>query len=159
MRRWLLLALWTILMATFGWGAVTRSWTTYNADFACSDVLNGPIEFHLRPDSPDGRHRVSLTLQESRPDVAILFGVQFLQHTGFGWVIDIVQKDDQADFSRGIQHRYNLLRVGVMSISELERAHAIREAAQNFDVRAWLEARGWLAPKLVVCEQFGQIES
>ena len=152
-RAALALALCVVLTGGAGWGLLRVEWAPDRPTVACADVFAGTLDLEVPADAR-AEFRLSGTLHGDRPAVVVQH--QIIDANGFGWVNRSLSADGAGEYRTTLPRvpRTHTVRVGLLTPEEHERARRVQEAARAFDLRAYREARGWVAPALRLCQRF-----
>lgn len=154
MLRPILLSLWVMAAGIAGYAGLQAELTRPLPEHRCDEIFAAPLQ--LEPLTSNAPEPYTLTgqLSESRPEVVLSY--QIIDQNGFGWILQRLPSEAPTEHRRRLPNVRNThkVRVGVLATAEAERATIIDQAARSFNVAGWLEAQGWLAPKLALCQTF-----
>lgn len=135
-----------IVLGGIAWLALHLPYTAKSPLVPCTSVISGsPVIVTV------GRQvGLAMTLHVAHPPAVAV--VQILDGNGFGWLARKVPQSSRwhIDLPQD-RYRVRTIRLGLLSVSEAERASIARRAAREFDVSTWVEQRGWDAPHMAVC--------
>ena len=144
----------TLVAALSGWRLMTIEWLPVVTPLDCKAILSQQPRLEGIAGTSESEFRLAITLNENHPDVVLIY--QLVDQNGFGWLVERAEPGSPVEHGKELSTGYPLrqIRLGVMTPSEYARAKAIDRAAAHFDVRDWLQLRGWQAPHLTICEAF-----
>lgn len=140
--------------ALLGWRLMTVEWLPVVTPLDCKAIFSSQPKLEAISGASERAVQLTITLTENHPDVFLVY--QLVDKNGFGWLVERADPESARQRSTELStgHPLKTIRLGVMTLSEHERARAIDRAAQHFEVRDWLRLRGWQAPHLTICEAF-----